>query len=120
MLDKLIRWLYTKLQLAQTNRSVDEQRAWLLSLDKKIADINKWREIQMIMGVDVGYKDNTVICIVSRLGDGRVWVFDSHFDSLRDLAEFVRRLKQQYAVSDIVWDRPLGGPSVRDWDKFME
>lgn len=74
--------------------------------------VRRWLGLgEMFMGVDIGIHDQTTIIICSRLGDGRIKIIDTHFNSLRELESAMRDMQARYAISsrNILVDKPFMG-----------
>jgi len=63
----------------------------------------------IIMGVDVGFKDESCIVIASRLKNGAVRIIDVRFKSIMEIERLVRELQEKYGIrdSDVVRDLPM-------------
>lgn len=60
------------------------------------------------IGVDVGFVEQTQIVIMTKLGGGQVHILDFKFDSLMELDQYVRHLRDRFNTSSVVWDLPKG------------
>lgn len=65
---------------------------------------------QVSMGIDPGFRDDSMIIIMSRLNGGKVKVIDAHVDNLKDLRHLIEALEKEYGARDrdrYYVDRPL-------------
>lgn len=58
------------------------------------------------IGVDVHFKEPHMILIYSRLNGGQIREIRAQFESIRDLDELVRGLRERYGTSAVTWDMP--------------
>ena len=70
---------------------------------------------EMFIGVDVGYKSDTTIIIVSRLHGGHIKIIDIHPTDFKDLHSLIKELQMRYGISNrgVICDWPQGlGPII--------
>jgi hypothetical protein len=60
------------------------------------------------IGVDVQYKEQSTIIILSHLNGGQVRQIPAHFKDLAELEQLIKGLKCQYNTSRDIWDMPFG------------
>lgn len=71
----------------------------------------KWLGLdESFMGVDLGFRDQSCIVIISRLKDGQVRIIDARFDSVLEIEHLVRELQYRYGIPDrnVFRDYPPG------------
>ena len=63
--------------------------------------IRKWLGLgESFIGVDMGYRDQSCIVVVSRLNNGQVRIIDSRFESIAEMERLIRDLQQRYGISE--------------------
>ncbi len=65
------------------------------------------------MGVDIGFRDQSAIVVVSRLNDGTVKIIDCKFGSIVEIERLAAELQGRYGIlrENIVRDYPLSARS---------
>jgi hypothetical protein len=58
------------------------------------------------IGVDVHFKTPSMILIYSHLQGGQIRHIDANFESMVELNEFVKCLKEQFMTKAVMWDAP--------------
>jgi hypothetical protein len=75
--------------------------------------IRRWLGLgEAFIGVDMGFRDESCVVVVSRLGGGAVRIMDVSFGSQIEIDRFVKECQARYSIpdKDIFWDYP---PSMR-------
>jgi hypothetical protein len=57
--------------------------------------------------VDIHFKGQTQIYIVSKLGDGYFTHIDANFEGLESLHDFVKEVKKRFGGPRMQWDVPM-------------
>lgn len=73
--------------------------------------IRRWLGLEEIfMGVDMGYRDESCIVIMSRQNNGIVKIIDARFGSQIEVERFVKECQARYGIpqKNTFWDVPYG------------
>ena len=61
--------------------------------------VRRWLGLgESFIGVDMGYRDQSCVVVVSRLNNGAVRIIDCRFESVREMENLVRVLQQRYGI----------------------
>lgn len=69
-------------------------------VSERNAEVIRLLQDQICIASDVHFKSNSVIIVLSRLGNGQVRFIDAEFKDLRQLMEEMNRLKEIYQVPE--------------------
>lgn len=78
--------------------------------------IRKWLGLgESFIGVDMGYRDQSCIVVVSRLNNGQVRIIDCRFESMVEMEHLVHDIQQRYGISEreTFRDYPAGMKKLR-------
>ncbi|RLB94058.1 MAG: hypothetical protein DRH26_02210 [Deltaproteobacteria bacterium] len=83
---------------------IDELSCQLRKLESEFEELSQ-------IGVDVHFKEQSQVFIISKINGGQIRHVAAHFDSLKDLNTFSDSLKERFRTRQVVWDAPS---SLRD------
>jgi len=105
---QFIAWIFQQLDMKALLFRVE----WLERQNQELKDIIA----QLSCGVvDVHFKEETQIFVISRLGKGCIFHFPAHFSSLPALHDFVQHLRLRFGKTErITYDVPYPQELSRD------
>ena len=83
-------------------------RSWL-GVEANQSELRALRELHkdlVSIGVDVHFKEQSMILVYTHLGGGQIRHIPGRFDNLSDLRMFVERLRSQFRTDVLTVDAP--------------
>lgn len=84
--------------------------------EDRLDDLNQLYSDLVSIGVDVHFKEPHMILIYSRLKGGQLRHIDANFESLAELNDFVKWLKEKYKTEKTTWDVPYASTGMFPWE----
>jgi pentose-5-phosphate-3-epimerase len=75
-------------------------------LEDEVASLRSLIRNTTTIGVDVHFRSQTQIMVISRLRDGYIKRIDLHFENFLELQRVIKELKERYSTDDVVCDAP--------------
>ena len=100
--NKIRKWLgISNLEIDTKNLeiSINSSKMRLNNLDALYADL-------VSIGIDVHFKSPHMILIYSNLKGGQLRHIEASFETLQELNDLVKFLKEKYKTKEITWDMP--------------
>lgn len=86
-------------------------RKWLgiLGIEQEIRDNTRMIKDLVEIGVDVNFREQSTVIILSKLKGGQVRLIPSYFKDMNEMEQLVKGLKASYnTTKDAIFDMPFG------------